>query len=86
MAQDNALVDYFRKGQDAANKIEGAIMKIPTPDDYFKKKTDTSWHDSMVKRANDSFKSKKLTAKGPTLGGKKKSKAKTQKSPARKKD
>ena len=49
------------------------------------KKSDTSWHDSMVKEANEGFRKnserKKLTAEGPKLGGKKSTKKKTAKKP-----
>lgn len=47
------------------------------------KKPDTSWHDSMVKSAGDSF--RKLTPQGPKLGtGKVAKKKATKKAAARK--
>lgn len=38
--------------KDLAYKVENALNFIPTPT----KKPDTAWHDQMVKKANDSFK------------------------------
>jgi len=35
--------------------VEGWINKIPNLSKYYKKE-DTSWHDDMVKQANQSFK------------------------------
>ena len=45
------IVDVFKKGYRAATKV-GSY----TPSS--EKKSDTSWHDSMVKQANESFKRK----------------------------
>lgn len=76
MAQQNpaqGLIDDYKR---ALNFIGGTPKKAPT------QKQDTSWHDSMVKAANDSF--RKLSDRN--LGGKKKAKAKrTRKPVARKK-
>lgn len=42
------IVDYFRKGVDT---VRSALDRVPTP----QRKQDTSWHDSMVRKANESF-------------------------------
>ena len=41
------IVDYFRKGVDT---VRSALDRVPTP----QRKQDTSWHDSMVRTAQES--------------------------------
>jgi hypothetical protein len=71
----NAIVDTYTKDMQS---VENFLTGLKTPH----RKVDTSWHDSMVKKAGDSF--RKLTPDGPKLGGKKKTAKKTRKATARK--
>jgi hypothetical protein len=48
MAQEDGLVGGARR---LGQRVKDAIMSIPTP----QRKQDTSWHDSMVRKANESF-------------------------------
>jgi len=45
---ENEFVEGARR---LANRAENFIMSIPTP----QRKQDTSWHDDMVRKANEGF-------------------------------
>jgi hypothetical protein len=78
MAQSDPFSDWRDTLSKWATKAKNYIGNDPT------KKVDTSWHDEMVKQANESFR-KKLTPEGPKLGQKAPAKKKpTQKAAARK--
>ena len=74
--------NLIRKGE----KVESFLNKIPTYDDF--KKKDTSWHDSRVKEANESFrksdKSKRKYVSSPANKGTVAKKKPTQKSAPKK--
>ena len=57
MAQ-NAIVDAYTRGMQA---LENGLNNLKTPH----RRVDTSWHDSMVKKANESFLPKPVAKKPP---------------------
>ena len=82
MAQDyGAATDLIEGVKRAVRKTENAINKTPTADDFGKK--DTTWHDSMVKNASESF--RKDSANKRKVGGSDGKTGTEQKKPAAKK-
>ena len=51
MGQETPIEEYLHKAKGLVNDFKN----LPDPTKYFQKKPDTSWHDSMVKEANESF-------------------------------
>lgn len=65
---------------DWRNTLNKWADKVKSWDTPIGKKQDTSWHDEMVKKANQSFTdaaNKKLTVQGPKLGQRKTAKKKS---------
>lgn len=86
MAQDygaaQPIIDAFKKPYDELTKYLG------DPSEKTSQKVDTSWHDQMVKQANESFaKAQAKASADPKLGGaKKKTKTATKKKAAAKRN
>ena len=76
------IYDVFKN---ASNKVEGLLGDSSAP--VAKKAQTMNWKPEANEEQKEQIGGrKKLTADGPTLGGKKKAKAKTQKATARKRD